>query len=266
MELHRLALAGVAVLLGAATLHAETTREILDRRKALENGPRSWTDRQYTMKLRITGRGAERQRELVAYEKRMPGDERRTAIFFRSPAEVSGTALLSIAKGSEPARQWIYMPELQRVRQVTSRGRNESFVGTDLTYGDLDLMQEVVNWTDKDTDATLRGQETIEGAATHVIEFTPKREGVAYKKIVVWLGTEDLVLRQIELFTDGTTLTKRLRESDIKTIGKVPVAHAIDVETPATGSRTSMQLLDVKYDAGVGDDLFTQSALERGPR
>jgi outer membrane lipoprotein-sorting protein len=196
----------------------------------------------------------------------MPGDERRTVIFFRSPAEVSGTAFLAIAKGAGPADQWIYMPELQRVRQVTSRGRNESFVGTDLTYGDLDLMQEVVNWTEKDTDATLRGQETVDGAPTYAIEFTPKREGVAYKKIVVWLGTEDLEPRQIELFTDGSTPTKRLRESDFKTIGKHPVAHTVDIETLATGSHTSMQLLDVKYDSGISDDLFTQAALERGPR
>ncbi|MCI0635375.1 MAG: outer membrane lipoprotein-sorting protein, partial [Actinobacteria bacterium] len=138
--------------------------------------------------------------------------------------------------------------------------------GTDLTYGDLDLMQEVVNWTDQDTDAVLRGEETIDGTATYAIEFKPKRDDVAYKKIVVWLGKDDLVARRIEFYADGTTLTKRLKESGIKSVGNHPVAHTVDVETPAAGTHTTMQLVDVKYDTGLDEDLFTQAALERGER
>jgi outer membrane lipoprotein-sorting protein len=256
----------LTVLTGALTAHAETAREVLDRRTALENGPRAWNDRRYTMRLQITGRGTDRQRELVAYEKRFPGDERRTVIFFRAPAEVNGTAFLSIAKGSGPAEQWIYMPELRRVRQVTARSRNESFVGSDLTYGDLDLVQEVVNWTEQDTEAVLRGIEPIDGTPAYAIAFTPKREDVAYKKIVVWLGREDLVPRQIELFEDGTTLTKRLRQGEIKPIDNRPIPHRVEIDTLASGSHTTMQLLDVAYDKGVPDDRFTQSALERGDR
>src|SRR5262245_39463057 len=127
----------------ALPAEAETARQILDRRKALEDGPRKWNDRQYNMSLRITGRGADRTRALEAYEKRFPGGERKTAIFFLNPSDVKGTALLSIARGSGPAAQSLYLPELRRVRQVTSKTRDESFVGTDLTYGDLDLIQEI---------------------------------------------------------------------------------------------------------------------------
>src|SRR5262249_20014278 len=261
---NRVLVMAIAVVLSAGVLRAETAREILDRRKALENGARAWQDRQYAMKLTITGRGADRQRELVAYEKKFPRDHRKTVISFRSPAEVKGTAFLSVAKGSGPADQWIYLPELQRVRQVTSRARNESFVGTDLTYADLDLMHEVVNWTDADTAAVLRGQETIDGTPTYAIEFTPKHDDFPYKKIVVWLGTEDLVARQIEFYTDATTLAKRARESAIKSVANHPVAHTVEIDTPATGSHTTMQMIDVKYDSGLRDDLFTQAALEQG--
>src|SRR5262249_32205933 len=152
------------------------------------------------------------------------------------------------------------------VRQVTSRARNESFVGTDLTYADLDLMHEVVNWTEADTAATLRGQETIDGTPTYAIEFTPKHDDFPYKKIVVWLGTDDLVAGQTEFYADGTTRTKRARESDVKSVANHPVAHKVEIDTPATGSHTTMQLLDVKYDSGTQDDLFTQAALEQGDR
>lgn len=248
----------------APALRAETAREILDRRKALEDGPRKWTDRQYNMSLRITGRGAERTRDLVAFEKRYPSGERKTAVFFQSPADVKGTALLSITKGSGPAAQWLYLPELKRVRQVSSRTRDESFVGTDLTYGDLDLIQEIVNWTEEDAATTLRGEETLAGTPSWVLEFAPKREEVRYKKIVVWLGKDDLVPRQIELYADGSEPKKRARQSEIKNEGAIPVAHRVDVETVGAGTKTQMQLTGVKYDQGLEDDLFSQQNLERG--
>lgn len=259
-------LVATLVLLLASTLHAATAREILDQRKALENGARKWDDRQYVMTIKITGRGAERTRQLEAYEKRYPQDQRKTVIFFQAPAEVKGTALLSVTKPTGPADQSLYLPELQRVRLVTGRSRNESFVGTDLTYGDLDLIQEVVNWTDADTSTSLRGEENVDGIPTWVIEFTPKREDVAYKKIVVWLGKDDLVSRRIELFTDGDEPKKRVQQSDVKVLSDIPVAHKVVVETLGAGTRTTMDLADVKYNQQLEDDLFTTRALERGER
>lgn len=255
----------ILLLLLATTVHAETAREILDRRKALENGARKWNDRQYTMTIKITGRGAERTRQLEAYEKRY-GDQRKTVIFFKAPAEVKGTALLSATKASGPTDQSLYLPEIQRVRQVSGRSRNESFVGTDLTYGDLDLIQEVVNWTDADTATALRGEEKVDATPTWVVEFTPKRDDVAYKKIVVWLGKDDLVSRKIELFTDGDQPKKRVLQSEVKTVSNIPVAHQVAVETLGAGTKTVMQLTDVRYDQKLEDDLFTTRALERGER
>jgi hypothetical protein len=248
----------------APAARGESAREILDRRKALEAGPRRWNDRQYDMSLRITGRGAERTRQLTAYEKRYPGDERKTVVFFQDPADVKGTALLSVAKSSGPAAQWLYLPELKRVRQVTSRGRDESFVGSDLTYGDLDLIQEIVNWSENDAATNLRGEETVDGTPSWVIEFAPKGDEVHYKKIVVWLGKDDLVSRQIELYAEGDKPKKRARQSEIRNEGAIPVAHRVDVETVAAGTKTQMQLTGVKYDQGLDDELFTQRALERG--
>jgi hypothetical protein len=55
---------------------------------------------------------------------------------------VKGTGFLAFTHKGRPADQWLYLPELKRVRQITARRRKESFVGTDLSYHDLDLIQE----------------------------------------------------------------------------------------------------------------------------
>src|SRR5262245_27676114 len=114
---------------------AESARQILDRYKALDDGARHWNDRHQKMKLRIFDRrGGERVRELEIYERRLPGDEQKAIVFFLAPAEVKGTGFLAFTHKGRPADQWLYLPELKRVRQITARSRNESFMGTDLSY------------------------------------------------------------------------------------------------------------------------------------
>lgn len=246
---------------------AETARQILDRRKALEDGPQHWTDRHQRMKLAIVDkRGGERLRELEVYERRYPRDESKTIVFFHAPAEVKGTGFLAFTHKGRPADQWLYLPELQRVRQITARTRNESFMGTDLSYHDLDLIQEIPSWSEADATSKLRGDETVDGTPTHVVELTPQREDIGYERIVLWLGKEDLVPRRLEFYAGDAAPKKRVGQSEIRTIGAIPTAHRMNVETPAAGSHTTIEVSDVQFNQGLEEDLFSQRFLERGGR
>jgi outer membrane lipoprotein-sorting protein len=267
MRLRAFAALAVVAALGTSAGAGETARQILDRRKALEDGPRHWDDRQERMKFLIVDRrGGERVRELDIYEKRYPADEQKTILFFLTPAEVKGTGFLAFTHKGRPADQWLYLPELKRIRQITARTRNESFVGTDLSYHDLDIIQEMTSWTEDDAPSTLKGEETIDGTATHVIDLAPKREDIGYQRIVLWLGKDDLVPRRLELFADGAEPKKRIAQSEVKSVGQIPVAHRIEVTTPAAGTKTVIDISDVKFNQKLEDDLFTQRYLERGER
>jgi hypothetical protein len=258
----------VALLLlgvGRAGLAAETARQILDRRKALDDTTRKWTDRQERLAMTIRdARGGERRRTLRLYERRMPGDERQTIVFFESPAEVKGVGFLAYTHKGRAAEQWLYLPELSRVRQITPRARTESFVGTDLSYQDLDIIQEMSEWSEEDARSSLRGEENVDGVATHVIELVPQREDIGYRKIVLWLGRDDLMPRRLEFFADGPEPVKRIEQRDFADVGAIPVARSTEVETPARGSKTVIAASDTAFDVGLEDDLFTQRALERG--
>ena len=263
----RVAIALVLVVACAGVARPETAREILDRRKALDDGPRRWTDRHQKMKLTIFDRrGGERIREMDIYDRREPGDEQKTILFFLAPAEVKGTGFLAFTHKGRPADQWLYLPELQRVRQITARTRNESFMGTDLSYHDLDLVQEMTGWTEADAKSSLRAEESVEGTPTHVIELAPQREDIGYEKIVLWLGKDDLVPRQLEFWEKGSEPKKRMKQGEIRSIGAIPVAHRSEVATPAAGSRTVIEIADVQFEQKVDPDLFSQRYLERGGR
>ena len=265
MLTRRVVFAAFVALGFAAPVRGETAREILDRRKALDDGARHWDDRHEKMKLVIVDkRGGERVREVELYDRREPGDEQKTILFFRSPAEVKGTAFLAFTHKGRAADQWLYLPELQRVRQITARTRNESFMGTDLSYHDLDLMQEMVSWTEADAKSSLRGDETVDGTACHVIELVPQREDIGYKKVVLWLGKDDLVPRRIELYEDGSDPKKRIQQSDVRTVDNIPIAQRIEAATPAAGSRTAIEITEVRFNQKLDPELFSQRYLERG--
>jgi outer membrane lipoprotein-sorting protein len=261
----RPAAAVALLLLATSAVAAETARDILDRRKELDDGARHWTDRHQLMKLRIIDRrGGERVRDLDIYDRRYPGDEQKTILFFRTPAEVKGTAFLAFTHKGRPADQWLYLPELKRVRQITARTRKESFVGTDLSYHDLDLLGEMVSWTEADAASKLRGEEAVDGTPTHVIELEPKREDIGYKRIVLWLGRDDLVPRRLEFYENEPEPKKRINQGDVKSVGAIPVAHRVEVATPSSGSRTLVEISNVEFNKGIEDDRFSQRSLERG--
>ncbi len=255
----------ILVGLAGAARGAETARQILDRRKALDDTTRHWDDRHQRMKLTIVDRrGGERVREMDLFDRREPGDEQKTILFFLAPAEVKGTGFLSFTHKGRSADQWLYLPELQRVRQITARTRNESFMGTDLSYHDLDLIQEMTSWTEEDARSSLGADETVEGTPTHAIELAPQREDIGYQKIRLWLGRDDLVPRRLEFFEEGAEPKKRVTQSGIEPVGAIPVAHRVEVATPAAGSHTVIEITDVQFNQKLEPDLFTQRYLERG--
>jgi outer membrane lipoprotein-sorting protein len=259
-------LVALLVVLGPVAHGAETAREILDQRKALDEGPQHWDDRHQHMKLRIVDkRGSERLRELEVYERRYPGDENKSIVFFLAPAEVKGTGFLAFTHKGRAADQWLYLPALKRVRQITARARSESFMGTDLSYQDLDLLQDMTHWTEEDARSSLRGIEPIDGVDCWAIELTPQREDISYEKIVLWLSKDDLFPRQIEFYADaGGEAKKRVAQRDVKVVDGIPIAHRVDVQSPGAGSRTEMEVSEVRFNKGLDDSLFSERYLQRG--
>ena len=255
----------VLVAIAAPAAAAETARQILDRSKQLDDTVRKWTDRHQHMKLTIIDRrGGERRRELDFYERKDPGDEQKAIVFFAAPAEVRGTAFLAYTHKGRPADQWLYLPELKRIRQITARTRSESFMGTDFTYHDLDLIAEMPSWREDDARSSLRDSEPVDGVDCNVIELAPQREDIGYQRVVLWLGKEDLFARRIELYEETAEPKKRINQRDVRSVGAVPVAHRVEVETPSAGSRTTIEITDVQLNTGIEESLFTQRALEHG--
>jgi len=244
---------------------AETAREMLDQAKAVNDArePKDVTQR-FTMKL-VDSRGGERVRELVAYAKEFPDDQTRAITFFQSPPEVKGVGFLSWSHADRDDDQWLYLPELKRVRQITANTRRQSFQGSDFSYEDLELFDDIRDWTEEDAASTIVRDEAVDGVPCTVIELVPKGKDIEYGKFIVWLDRKDSTFRKVEFYhkKDGKLL-KVLTLAEFRTVGQIPTPHRLEMVNAKKGTKTQMDFAEVSYNQGLADDVFTQRTLEQG--
>ena len=217
------------------------------------------------MKLHIVdGRGIERNRELIMRTLKRPNGEDKTSTVFLVPPEVRGTAFLQFAHKDRDAEQWLFLPALGRIRQIAAQSTNESFMGTDFSYRDLELLTDVFEWDEEEAPAKLVGTEQIDGREAALIELQPKKKDVGYQRIRLLLERDALLLRRMEFYGSGDTPKKLLRLDAVRDVQGIPTAFTLEMVQPPLNSKTDVTVVDVKYNQSLPEDLFTTRALERG--
>ena len=239
----------------------------LQRARVLARTDWNWQDRRQQFSLRVFDRrGRERTREMVMLTQRdAPGKEKTLAVFL-APAEVRGTAFLQHVLGKEESTQWLYLPDLGRSRRIHGGARKQSFVGTDFSYADLDLIENVLHW--KDTDASVRRVEAspfTSGGGGPTYEFRPHGSSDPYERILLELSAEDLVVRSLRMYVAGEDSPRKiLKFRMIRETQEIPTAFQLEMVQPQRGTRTVVDVSGVRYDTGLQDRTFTKRALEQG--
>ncbi len=258
-------LAMVATYLVAAdgAVVAEESPSLLEQARRHSRSSWRWSDRKQTLTMTIVdGRGNERTRQLRMFTRREDDGSEKSLAVFLEPADVRGTAFLQHTSPSRPSLQWLYLPELGRSRQITSSARRKSFMGTDFSYADLDLIENVLRWEVPSEPASEQGAEADE---REWFELDLSGDDRGYDRADVQLGRGNAWMHSLRLYEDrAAPPTKVLAFEGVHLVGAVPTAERLRMTQPAAGSFTLVTVSDVAYDSGVADDLFTKRALERG--
>jgi hypothetical protein len=130
----------------------------------------------------ISNNGHVRSREFISLRKDSNA-ERKQLIRFTSPADIGGTAFLSIeAVSSSTTEQHLYLPALKRTRRIVASQMGRSFVNSDFTYEDMQR-HPVEEWNYQ-----IEGAEIISGHACYILISTPKPgTDTQYSKLVSWI-------------------------------------------------------------------------------
>lgn len=220
----------------------------------LDQAKDSKTDMLMTL---LNKKGEKRERNLNAFVKRYGDNKSKSIIFFKTPADVKGTSFLVWTDENKEDKQWLYLPALQRVRQISASGKGESFMGTEFTFFDMGS-QDVDDYTYK-----LLKEEDVSGEACYVIEALPKKVEF-YSKVVVWIRKGNFVPAKADFYDTKGQYEKQGIFSGVKNIQGINTPTRIEMANKLNGRTTVIELSNLVYDSGLKDDLFTERHMTRG--
>lgn len=202
-------------------------------------------------------RGRKRTRQLKRFTEH-DGTRTSTLLFFTSPADVRGVGLLTIEETGTDSNQWLYMPALRRTRRIAGSGRQDSFMGTDFTYEDLETPDITRNRY------RLLGEEDLNGQSCWVIESLPLDSDSRYRKRLSWIDQESLLAVRVDFFASQGDPVKRLTARGISHQSDYWSAETLRMEDLERGRHTTLRIEEQEFDGRLPANLFSVRTLEQG--
>ncbi|MCR5731556.1 MAG: outer membrane lipoprotein-sorting protein [Sphaerochaetaceae bacterium] len=245
------------------TLFAEPTAyEIMKMSKELP-APTAVSEK---AKLTIhSKKGKDRVRNVIMMSKDY-GDVEKSVIVFTSPKDVAGVGYLMFnyteeADGSQkPSDNWLYMPAMKKTRRIASSGSDSenSFMGTDFTYGDMDDRA-----LSKD-DFTLLGSEIVDGVECYKIKCESHDRKEKDPDRISYISKSDYTFRKCEYYDRQGTLHRVLTCYGIKEIDGYLITTGMRMDNVQSGTYSFYELSDIKVNSNeVEDGIFNVAVLER---
>ena len=186
-------------------------------------------------------------------------------LFTLYPPDAEGAAFMRWAYASEErkkADQWIYLPQLRKIRRVSVRDLADSFLGSDLTYGDITQRD-----LDDDEHKLLKVVQDKKGNRYFVVESKPKEpESIYSKKINYYKAANDwdqCVKVRVDYYDRKGSFLKRQLIKWQK-VGPAWVWDKVFVKNRQTRHSSYFEVSKVKPNIGLEDSWFTERRLRQG--
>jgi len=189
----------------------------------------------------INKRGQERIRQVISYRKDY-GEDSKTVMFFKEPADVKGTGFLSwnYDDDSKDDDQWLYLPALKKVRRISTGKKADYFMGTDV----------------------------IDSIETYHIELLPKSKDVikktGYGRAEVWVRPDIWMVAKTTYYDKKLKFLKELTVNDIEQIDGIWTVKTMTMVNERKKHTTIFTLSNIKYNTGLDDEIFSQRRLKKG--
>ena len=258
------AVAGVALMAASPSASAQelVAAELMEKNYQATRLASSISEASFRL---VSASGQERLRKTFGVTKlQSDGVANRRVIRFLAPSDVRNTTTLLVENPGRDDEIWVYLPALKKARRLASNNKKNSFVGTDLSFGDL-VGHKATDWNHK----ILRA-DTLGGIAVTVVESTPKTPEVGsnsgYSKRLSWVGKDNYVSYKIDFYDAGGTLLKTLENSQFKLVDAALKKYQpmdIAVKNHQTGHATYLKMERFEANTSVAESYFVTSYLER---
>ncbi len=183
-------------------------------------------------------------------------------IVFDQPRDIAGTVTLTHSMILDPDDQWIYLPEVKRVKRISSTNKSGSFVGSEFAFEDL-ASQEVDKYSyrylgTEDCGAAFPGNQCFK------IERTPEYDNSGYAKQIVWMDTQEFEARRTDYFDRNSNLLKTLTLEDYRQFqGQFWRAETLRMINHQNGRSTVLRLTNYRFGNDLPDSQFDKGRMSR---
>lgn len=196
-------------------------------------------------------------REFTVKTLEVRGDGDKELVVFSKPADVKGTAVLTYSHGLRPDDQWIYLPELKRVKRISSVNKSGPFIGSEFAF------EDIASWEVAKYRYRYLRDEVLDGADCFVIENTPAYEYSGYSKQVEWVDKTMYQPRRIDFYDRKNTLLKTLTFSTYRQyLNRYWRAHELNMVNHQNGKSTTLTRSTYQFRKGLKESQFSESALK----
>ena len=239
-----------------------TAREIMDK----VSQTRKLAGSEAVVQMGIaSGDGQMREREIAMATKLYDNGKTEKRIYkFLSPAEIKGTGVLVFDYETEADDMWVYLPALRKTRRIISSQRSQSFMGSEFSYGDLNV-PPLDDYTYK-----LVQEEAYGGEPCWVIDVLPKTAEIAssegYSRKTYWISRQKYALRRGLFYDAKGELLKELKADDLQLLDPKQQRYRpmrMEMINKQNGRRSVFTSKKVTLAPAANDEYFTPRYLER---
>jgi outer membrane lipoprotein-sorting protein len=206
----------------------------------------------------INKRGHERVRKLQTKRKRYGEGESKSVAYFLSPSDVKGTAFLVWEHADKANDVFIYLPALKKIRRIASEQKNQSFMGSDFSYADME------NDDVDDADHRILSEEELDGRLCWVIESISKPDSDSeYGKLVSWVDKIDFIPYKVEFYDKKERLYKLMLVLRTGPVGDEILPLHFSMENVQKNHKTEISLDKIELGQEISDKEFTHRAIQR---
>lgn len=210
------------------------------------------------VKMTITdSRGRTRNREFRILRMNVSeGGEQKFYVYFQKPTDVARMVYMVWKHLGRDDDRWLYLPALDLVRRIAASDKRSSFVGSHFVYEDVSGrgvaadVHELAGTTEQ----------------TYKIKNTPKETGGnEFAYYYVWIRKDTFLPVKAEYYNDRDELIRIIEALAIGNIqGQPTVTRSVARDLQRDG-QTTMEFSEVRYDVGLGDDIFQERYLRKPP-
>lgn len=254
---------GLGLIPSVSTVQAgPSAREIMEKVTA----SRKVDGSEATVKMKIISeKGETRERDITMATKLYDGGQTEKRLYrFLSPADVKGTGVLVYDYDAKSDEMWIFLPALRKSRRIVSSQRSEAFMGSEFSFGDLNIPPlDEFNYT-------LQKNENYSGEDCYVIDAVPKSDDIkkaeGYSKKTYWVSTKTLVARHGLFYDLDGKVIKEYVASDVKLLDPKKNryrAMKMEITNKQNGRKSVFETTKCSFSPDTKDEYFTTAYLER---